>query len=222
MSFDVNTTELDDDSSVGQKTVSIREDVAAEMAARITKSQTMRVTALQPRVNLYVCAACGFRLHTLETAEGNVQTTLPCLSTDQSRILLTDGTKAHHCGGIMMSAFHAVEPDEYKLEEIGYEWRSCTLDQYKEFQKKHQVFADHVAKGGLVLHRRNNKNAPYITHGKFYMRPDGTRLSDQEAAVRMKDLAILVEHLRMQKQKINRKAHSRQMERNKAKAKRRR
>ena len=144
-----------------------------------------------PRVNAYVCDKCGYVVHTVDVADGNTPLAIPCLSADATNIIGMDGKKTHHCSGAMSSAWYSVMPGDVDLKDISYEWKSPSIAFYQKLRKNKPSLADHAAKGGLLLHKRVDRDGPVITHGKFYVKPDGTRLSEREEEGRVSALEKL-------------------------------
>lgn len=173
-----------------------------------------------PRVNAYACKKCGHITHTVDVADGTATMVLPCMAHTQSKIVLVDGAKASVCSGEMFSTFYSVDFETFDLRDIEFEWRFATLPEYQRYKAKGQALADHVADGGLVLHPRKNRDAPMFTHGGFWVRPDGARLSDGEAEGLQTGLQTLKEVVRLDIEKTKRKAHQKMLERHKAQAKR--
>jgi hypothetical protein len=165
-----------------------------------------------PRVNTYVCKRCDHVTHTVDVAEGTTTMILPCMAHTQSRIVLVTGEKATHCNGEMLSTFYAVDPDNFDLGDVEFEWRYSTLPEYQGYKAKGLAIANHVADGGLVLHKRSNRNAPMFTHGGFYVREDGTRLTDGEVANTRTGLQTLKEVVRLDMEKAKRKRHQKMLE----------
>jgi hypothetical protein len=173
-----------------------------------------------PRVNTYHCKKCGHTMNTVDVAEGTTTMVLPCMAHTQSSIQLVTGEKATVCSGEMLSTFYSVDHDTFDLDDIEFEWRYATLPEYESYKAKGMALANHVADGGLVLHKRTNKDAPMFTHGGFFVRPDGTRLSDGEAQALQTGLQVLKETVRLDIAKMKRKAHAKEQKRQKARAKR--
>lgn len=171
-----------------------------------------------PRVNAYICEACGCVRHTVDAAAGTTPMVIPCIASDATVIELVDGAKASRCNGHMKSAWYSVMPGDVDLKDIEYEWRSPSLETYKQMKKANSPVADHVAKGGLILHKRTNKDSPMLTHGDFHVRPDGTRLTEDEEASMLSGLEKLRAFIRIEltlakrefneKQKVKRSARA--------------
>lgn len=175
-----------------------------------------------PRVNSYVCKTCGHVSHTVDVAEGTTTMILPCMARTESRIELVTGEKATVCGGEMLSSFYCVDFDSFDFDDIAFEWRYATLPEYRDYKKKGLALANHVADGGLVLHKRTNKEAAMLTHGGKFVRPNGTFLSDSEADALQTGLQVLKEVVRLDVDKVKRKRHAKLMQEQARKKKRRR
>ena len=177
-----------------------------------------------PKVNIYACAKCGHITYTVDVADGVASMMLPCMSNSETRITLPDGSKPQLCDGQMVSTFYDVLWEDFDLSQIKYEWRYATLPEYKRYKSRGDELANHVADGGLILHPRKNENAPMWTHGGFFVRPDGSRLSDQEAAVLKTGLQTLKEVIRLDMAKTMKKnkhrEHQKMLNRHKSKSKR--
>ena len=175
-----------------------------------------------PKVNLYACMTCGHTTHTVDVADGVSSMMIPCMTHTQAKIELVTGEKARVCSGQMVSTFYALEWEQFNFDDIEFEWRFATLPEYQRYKSRGIALANHVADGGLVMHPRKNKDAPMLTHGGFFARPDGYRLSDDEAAGLQTGLQTLKEVIRLDAYKAKRKAHSRGMAKHKARKNRKR
>ena len=175
-----------------------------------------------PRLNLYKCRECEGEVFTLDVADGTTPFMLPCIAHKESVILNAGGGNARpKCHGQMQSCFYAVKPEEIPLPDVRYEWRYATLPEYQAYRAKHMSLATHVADGGLVLHLRKNPDAPFLTHGGFFMRPNGERLSDKEVSTLHTGLQVLKETLRLERAKAKRKEGNRRRAKENKVAKRR-
>lgn len=172
-----------------------------------------------PRINTYICKECGHHTHTVDVAEGTTTMVLPCMKGVDSKIVNALGEGITSCSGQMTSTFYAAR--DIPLSDVKYEWRYATLPEYRDYKKKHMALADHVASGGLVMHKRGNKDALVLTHGNFYAKPDGTRLTEAEVESNKTGLQILKDTIRLEKSKIKRKRHDALMKQQKTKQKRR-
>jgi len=162
-----------------------------------------------PRVNAYVCDKCGTVAYCVDVSEGTTPMVIPCLSSDGSKIVLLGGGKAHSCSGNMKSAWYSVRPGDVDLVSIPYEWRAATIEKYKQFKKTRPALADHIMNGGLMLHKRTNSNGPILTHGGFYIRPDGSRLTEDEEDSMMSGIERLKVFLKLELTMMKREAKER-------------
>jgi len=161
-----------------------------------------------PRVNAYICEKCGKVTYSVDVAEGTTPMRIPCIASDSKVIQLVGGGKASACSGHMMSAWYSVFPEDVDLKEVAYEWRSPSLEVYKQMKKSNSPVADHVAKGGLVLHKRTNKNAPMMTHGGYYVRTDGSRLTEDEESSLLTGLEKLRGFIKMELGFVKQEVHA--------------
>ncbi len=179
-----------------------------------------------PRINAYCCNVCGHHELVVDTAEGTTPMTLPCMSASDSKIIGLDGSKAHQCSGSMISSWYSLLPGDVKLEDVHLEWRSPSLGFYKSLLKKNKQLADHVAKGGLTLHKRTDPNRPLWAHGDFYVHPDGTRLTEDESLAMLSGIEKLRGFVRMEiqllRRKVQQEAKARQKRIEKRRSKKRR
>ena len=171
-----------------------------------------------PRINTYMCTSCSGKVHTVDVSEGTTPMTLPCLVNSDSGLLDSNGDKVASCSGQMMSSFYSVT--DVSLKDVDYEWRFATIPEYAEYRKKNKSVAEHVAQGGLILHKRSNKDSPVLTHGGGYVRPNGELLDDKESSTLKSGLEVLKQVLKLEVDKAKRKAHIKRMLKNKKKSKR--
>lgn len=174
-----------------------------------------------PKINLYVCKECGHKTYTVDVARGTTSMVLPCMSHTEAKVLGADGQKAHACSGEMLSTFYSVDHSKVSLQDVKFEWRYATLPEYRDYRKRGQALADHVASGGLVLHRRSNPNAPVLTHGDCFVRPNGTALSKEEEASLETGLQVLKRTVRLDVAKAKKKFNVKKAKQDKDRASRR-
>jgi len=148
-------------------------------------SEKPELPADAPRVNAYVCNKCLHLIFTVDEALGTTPAFLPCFSdptVERSSILGMDGEPIMHttkCDGKMVSTFYTVIPGDYDLEtDVLFAWRLPTVKHFRELRRKNLELGDHVAKGGLILAKRNVGD-PVVNHGDMIMQPDGTPVSPE-------------------------------------------
>lgn len=177
----------------------------------------------EPRVNAYICNECAHVEFTVDVSEGSTPMAIPCLRPPEgktSEILGPDGqpvTKEQRCGGTMSSAFYAVKADDYKLEDVAYEWRHPTVEFYLQLRRRNQLLANHVMTGGLLLCNRVHEN-PVVLHSGELMHESGELLNEDEVAARRESLEKLLAVCALHADAIRRKRVKREQGRAKARS----
>lgn len=165
-----------------------------------------------PRVNAYVCSKCGRIIWTVDCVEGTTPAFIGC--------------EEEGCGGNMASSWYTVKPIDWEGEEITHEWVMPSLPIFRKMLRRNDDMADHVSRGGLVLHRGRSKR-PVLTHGGFYLRDlKGERVPDEEAEKGLREYhiiraeGVLWQATREKKMRIRNAAQDRKKAKARAKRKR--
>lgn len=106
------------------------------------------MSALDHRLNAYICDACSAATVTYHVDEGTTPMFLACRAGGFNPI-----TREHGCGGMAVSRMYDVDPADYADRER-YAW-------YKpdraEFLRLDDATAHHVDMGGVLLRERPDR-----------------------------------------------------------------